>query len=756
MDTNNNIQENFEYLKKISKTMYEINNDDKILIEKLNLLPKEEINKIIDEYSYKDFGPIKFIRLIIALELQKNKLTLDKLEEIKNKVKNKDIEYFKQYNIDDKFFVDLKNFDIVNKKGKVKDIFKTYPTNFNFLYVFFVSPNKDKIEIYLNEIGDFIVEVLNLTDYVITSNIFEAPRYVGEDSVGIYIYSRRLNDYKYSLQLSIEFRNGNIYSKTIKGSECKIDYEGKEKKCSNIQECIDFLQQNKEEIIKLNKSLVNKENKDSKVLDNGENMNDKIKQPLNQILYGPPGTGKTYNTVIKAMEIIAPNKIEYDENNNVANYENLKEEFDELKKSGQIEFITFHQSYSYEEFIEGIKPHLNNSNLSYYKSEGIFKKICRNASKNLYKQKNNEKTQTVPFEDVLEYFKEKYPEGSNFENLLNISYEGNNLIYHFGKQDQDRKIDLSKIEKIFSLNKKYKTAIAFNKEYNGNSALKGYYHNFYKELLNIKNTLEDENQIAIENNKEYIVDEKAPRYVLIIDEINRGNISKIFGELITLIEPDKRKGAPYELKVSLAYSPNDELFSVPKNLYIIGTMNTSDRSIASIDIALRRRFKFVEMMPKEELVADITIGDSKNFKDIFKALNEKITILLDRDHQIGHSYFIEDKFKTEDGKELDNDIKIEMLKNIWFDEILPLLNEYFYNDWDKLQALLGDASKNNDSFITIKETKLPFYQYDIEDKVYDFVDKEKISDNNFELALLKIIDKPKNKQEESSTNEQQK
>ena len=247
-------------------------------------------------------------------------------------------------------------------------------------------------------------------------------------------------------------------------------------------------------------------------------------------------------------------------------------------------------------------------------------------------------------------------------------------------------------------------------------------------------------------------DYKPKPYILIIDEINRGNISKIFGEMITLIEEDKRIGNEHELKLTLPYSK--EPFGIPNNLYIIGTMNTSDRSIASIDIALRRRFKFVEMMPKEELVADITIGDSKNFKDIFKALNEKITILLDRDHQIGHSYFIEDKFKTEDGKELDNDIKIEMLKNIWFDEILPLLNEYFYNDWDKLQALLGKASKNNDSFITIKETELPFYQYDIEDKVYDFVDKGKISDN-FELALLKIIDEPKNKQEESSTNEQQ-
>ena len=344
------------------------------------------------------------------------------------------------------------------------------------------------------------------------------------------------------------------------------------------------------------------------------------KQPLNQILYGPPGTGKTYNTIIKAMEIIGTIKINYDKEHNVLNYEELQEEFNKLKQSKQIEFITFHQSYSYEEFIEGIKPVINDNNndIKYEYNYGIFKELCLRAEK-----------------------------------------------------------------------------------------------------------------------------DKENNYVIVIDEINRGNISKIFGELITLIEEDKRIGNKHELKLTLAYSK--EPFGIPNNLYIIGTMNTADRSIASVDIALRRRFKFIEMMPKSKLVADISIKDDNSFKDIFEALNEKITILLDRDHQIGHSYFMQNKIKS-----------IDDLKNIWFDEILPLLNEYFYNDWDKLQALLGDASKNNDSFIVVKETKLPFYQYDIEDKVYNFVDKEKISDNNFKLALLKIIDEPKNKQEESSTNEQQK
>ena len=251
-------------------------------------------------------------------------------------------------------------------------------------------------------------------------------------------------------------------------------------------------------------------------------------------------------------------------------------------------------------------------------------------------------------------------------------------------------------------------------------------------------------KLCLEANKD-----KENNYLIVIDEINRGNISKIFGELITLIEEDKRiepngednfentQVKDNELLVTLPCSK--QKFGVPKNLYIIGTMNTSDRSIASVDIALRRRFKFIEMMPKEDVVTNINIEENgKTFRDIFKALNEKITILLDRDHQIGHSYFLETKI---------NDIYD--LMNVWFDEILPLLNEYFYNDWEKLQALLGEASKNNDSFIVVKETKLPFYQYDIEDKVYDFIDKKNLNEENFKLALLKIIEEPKSKQKET-------
>ncbi len=493
----------------------------------------------------------------------------------------------------------------------------------------------------------------------------------------------------------------------------------------------DDINANKDEIIKTINEMIDNYHKtfNGEIQMPEEPATDKPKFPLNQILYGPPGTGKTYNTVLKAMSIIkGENYDDVDE----TTYQNLKNEFDKLKREHRIEFVTFHQSYSYEEFVEGIKPDLDKDNLIYRKSEGIFKKICKNASKNLYKLKTNETINTISFKDVMDAFKEKYPEGSNLLNLLNISYDDNNFIFHFGRQEQDRKIDLSKIEQLFNQNKHYNTSIEFNKDYEGNTSLKGYYHNFYKELLNIKNTLEDEQQLSVENNNEYIIDENAPKYVLIIDEINRGNISKIFGELITLIESDKRKGAQYELKVSLPYSSDDELFGVPKNLYIIGTMNTSDRSIASIDIALRRRFKFVEMMPKPEKLVDknnqpLTV-DGINLQNILKTLNDRISYLLDRDHQIGHSYFMN----------WTNYDDITTFKDVWFDSILPLLNEYFYSDWDKLQAILGAAENENTFIIKIPRPELPYSNNCADEEChYDFSKKENTSNEQFKKMLEK-------------------
>ena len=192
-------------------------------------------------------------------------------------------------------------------------------------------------------------------------------------------------------------------------------------------------------------------------------------------------------------------------------------------------------------------------------------------------------------------------------------------------------------------------------------------------------------------------------YVFIIDEINRGNISKIFGELITLIEASKRVGLPEGMTVRLPYS--QKLFGVPKNVYIIGTMNTADRSIATIDTALRRRFLFREMLPAPKVLADISVEDL-SISELLARLNKRITVLYDREHTIGHAYFMPLKASP----------TVETLAEIFTNNIIPLLQEYFYEDYEKIRLVLGDNKKSNpeEQFIVAKENNYAELCGDIE------------------------------------------
>ena len=287
----------------------------------------------------------------------------------------------------------------------------------------------------------------------------------------------------------------------------------------------------------------------------------------NIILYGPPGTGKTYNTVRKAVEIINGKDLSNEK------YETVKTEFDNLLNNGRINFVTFHQSYGYEEFIEGIKPVTKGGDVKYEVMDGIFKEFCERAR-----------------------------------------------------------------------------------------------------------------------------DDKTNKYVFIIDEINRGNISKIFGELITLIEDNKREGASEAMSVKLPYSQKS--FSVPDNVYIIGTMNTADRSITAIDTALRRRFTFEEMMPEYTALknsddTEIIVKDI-NIAKMLAKMNERIAVLYDREHTIGHAYFMP----------LNDNSSFKLLSDIFRNKIIPLLQEYFYEDYGKIRLVLGDNQKANDmQFIVEGEIK---------------------------------------------------
>lgn len=387
---------------------------------------------------------------------------------------------------------------------------------------------------------------------------------------------------------------------------------------------------------------------------------EKQKQTLNQILYGPPGTGKTYHTIAKAIEIIENRVVEETEDRKA-----LKEKFEAYKQAGQIEFVTFHQSYGYEEFVEGIKAKTSGSNIEYKVEDGIFKNICKvsasQATLFFLGLELDGNIITKITEDII-YFTAQRTES---EILIPIAY-----IKEMFKLLDNNIITIEDIRQKQAVEKMPKNVEKFL--FNGYPGLYVKIANYYLEKQHEQRAAKDKN------------------YILIIDEINRGNISKIFGELITLIEPSKRIGAEEAISVRLPYS--NELFGVPSNLYVIGTMNTADRSIALMDTALRRRFDFTEMMPRPEVLDFETEG--LHVKSMVETINKRIEYLYDRDHTIGHAYFMS----------LKDNQTIKELENIFRNKIIPLLQEYFYDDWEKIRLVLGDNQKDkNLQFIKIKE-----------------------------------------------------
>jgi len=459
--------------------------------------------------------------------------------------------------------------------------------------------------------------------------------------------------------------------------------------------------------------------KEENSIENKNLLNQMIDIPKNQILYGPPGTGKTYHTIHKAISIINPS-FNFNQDRKI-----IKKEFERLVNEKQIVFTTFHQSMSYEDFIEGIKPALNDKqDVIYDIISGVFKNISSIAEDNWLESKNS----GVPrFEEVF--------------NSLVEEWEDNNKILFPMKTEG----------KGFTILGFTDSSIQFKKSSGGigHTLSKSTLRDYYYELREVRQTgLGIYYPPILEKLKQYkslessSISKVEKKFVLIIDEINRGNVSQIFGELITLIEDDKRLGNPEALEVTLPYSK--EKFGVPPNLHIIGTMNTADRSVESLDSALRRRFSFTEMMPEPELLSPSTLycqllwkyqtvgwndpafvfeenklfdfiqvsddlkdnkiaiwetmkidNDRHNFsyfnhfeykgidlQKILETINKRIEILLNRDNLIGHAYFV--NVKTE-----------EELLDVFKNKIIPLLQDYFYNDYQKIALILGEGFVNS-------------------------------------------------------------
>ena len=366
---------------------------------------------------------------------------------------------------------------------------------------------------------------------------------------------------------------------------------------------------------------------------------------LNTILYGPPGTGKTYHTINKALEIIDPDFYSINKDNREA----LKKHFDKLYEENKIVMTTFHQSYAYEDFVEGLSAESIDGKLVYGIKDGVFKTITQNA--------NNQKTSN---------FDEIYTKFCN-------DIEENGLTLKTLKRNKSIDIEVSTQQNLVVIPQtETKTRMTITKENLKQFILSGVVGDWRTYTRVIKKHLEDEYHLVTHS--------QSSNYVLIIDEINRGNVSNIFGELITLIEDSKRAGKDEALSVTLPYSK--EKFSVPSNLYIVGTMNTADRSLTQIDTALRRRFHFEEMMPDPDLLEGLVV-DNINIRTLLECLNERIEALYDREHTLGHAFFMELREKDKN--------TIQTLAAIFKNKVIPLLQEYFFDDWGKVQLILGNT-----------------------------------------------------------------
>lgn len=458
--------------------------------------------------------------------------------------------------------------------------------------------------------------------------------------------------------------------------------------------------------------------------------------PQNQILFGPPGTGKTYATIEAALAVLDAGFLSVNREDRAV----LKARFDELAAAGQVRFVTFHQSFSYEDFVEGLRAeNTEDGSLRYVVADGVFKSLCEAAAARVTQQAdapidlsgrriwkmslgNSLGSDAYIYDECIEkgYALLGYGGTTDFagcktrdevyqrflaagDDVARDSYavtsvttfvqkirkgdllvvtEGNTKFRAIGEITGDyASIERDETGDDYGQCRPVKWLRVYSPSLPHDQLMNNQFSQMT--LYELKPGAMDMAKLAallrVQTSDAQGV--RQPR-VLIIDEINRGNVSRIFGELITLIEPSKRAGATEALEVILPYSKQP--FSVPDNVYLIGTMNTADRSLAGLDIALRRRFVFREMPARPELLDAVTV-EGIAIGELLRVMNARIEVLLDRDHCLGHAYFM--PLAAPGGNTL------EALAMIFRQQILPLLQEYFFEDWQRIQWVLNDHRK---------------------------------------------------------------
>ena len=467
---------------------------------------------------------------------------------------------------------------------------------------------------------------------------------------------------------------------------------------------------------------------------------------LNQILYGPPGTGKTYKTTELAVQIAEPagySEIMAGSPDSESQRPAIKRLYDELVASGRIQFTTFHQSFSYEDFIEGLRAETDErGNLAYRVADGLFKRLAVMAGTesaprpsvgvtvDMDKQRiwkmslgNTLTDEEDTYQDCIDngYIALGWGDTIDFRSCHTRQAVADRFTEVTGKAPEGNAYNVTAVNAFKNTMKKNDIVVVSdgNQKFRAIGLVTGDYefsqdeaHSFRQrrparwlrvfdpslprevlfskalsqmtiyELKHSTIKIDELNRLLAEGAK---AEGNRRNYVLIIDEINRGNIARIFGELITLLEPDKRQGRPDAREATLPYSK--ERFSVPDNLYVIGTMNTADKSLSQIDHALRRRFAFTEMLPEPEMLDGIT-AHGVDVGELLRVMNHRIEFLLDRDHLLGHSYFLR---LAQPG--IDRDAA---LAQVFENHILPLLQEYFFSDWERIRWVLNDTKKSPD------------------------------------------------------------